>query len=117
MVTSAFAEPAALVAVSVYVVVVVRLTDLLEPVTAAWLSERLAAPETDQERVMVPPPCGSAYLSAVNEAITGTAGCCSFTVTVAVAVVDPAELVAVRVQVVVAETFTATLEPVTLPIP
>jgi hypothetical protein len=97
------AEPEALVAVSVYVVVAVGLT-LVEPL--AWVDVNvpgvmatLVAPLVAQLSVLLAPEVTLVGL-AVNELIVGLLA--EFTVTVSVDVVEPAVLVAVSVYVVVA---------------
>jgi hypothetical protein len=94
----AVTEPAALVAVSTYVVVSSGLTPVEplaeEGVMFPGLMVRLAAPDVVQLSVLVPPNVMPVGL-AVNELIAGRLGW--VTVTVAVAVVVPVLLVAVMV--------------------
>jgi hypothetical protein len=96
-VTLAVELPPPFVAVSVYVVVAVGLTDVLVvPVTGPtpWSIESVVAPVTLQESVELAPGAIDAG-DAVNDAITGTGT--AVTVTVAVAVELPEEFMAVRV--------------------
>ena len=87
--------PTAFVAVSVYVVEAVGLTETLVPATVPtpWSMLRLVAPVTDQDKVLLWPVTIPAGL-AVKLAMVGLLPA---TVTVAVSVVLPAALVAVRV--------------------
>jgi hypothetical protein len=99
----AVVDPAVLVAVSAYVVVVAGLT-LVEPladvdVNVPGVMTRLAAPVVTQLSVLLEPEVIVAGL-AVNEAIVGLLA--AFMVTVSVEVAEPAALVAVSVYVVVA---------------
>ena len=114
-VACAVTEPARLVAVSVYVVVAEGVTsfDVVPVTTPTALSMlRLLAPETDHESVVLAPTLMFAGLAA-KLVIVGS----DTTVTVAVANVDPAALVAVSVYVVVAAGVTTLLVPVTAPTP
>jgi hypothetical protein len=102
MVTCAVAvtEPAALVAVSVYVVVAFGLT-LVEPLPDAEAKEPgemviLVAPDVLQLSVLLEPEVMLEGL-AMKELIVGLLGLLVFTVTVAVEVTEPDELVAVSV--------------------
>ena len=97
-VTAAFTEPAALVAVSVYVVVAVGLT-ALEPLADADVKVPgviviAVAPVVIQLNVLVPPTLMLAEL-AVKDLIRGKFAACTATVTVAFT--EPAALVAVSV--------------------
>jgi hypothetical protein len=96
-------EPAAFVAVSVYIVVAVGLT-LVDPLADADVKlpgviAMLVAPLVDQLSVLLAPELMLVGL-ALNELIVGA--CCAFTVTVAVDVADPFAFVAVSVYIVVA---------------
>jgi hypothetical protein len=95
-VTVAVVDPEALVAVSVYVVVAVGLT-LVDPLAAVDVKvpgeiDTLAAPLVTQLSVLLEPEPMLVGLAA-KETMTGVAD----TVTVTVAVTDPAALVAVNV--------------------
>ena len=92
------AEPAAFVAVSLYVVVAVGLT-VVEPladvdVNVPGVMAMLVAPVADQLNVLLEPEVMVVAL-AVKELIVGMVG--GFTVTVNVEVLAPAVLVAVSV--------------------
>jgi hypothetical protein len=107
MVTCAVAvtEPAALVAVSVYVVVAVGLT-LVEPLADVEVKEpgemvMLVAPLVIQPSVLLEPEVMLEGL-AMKELIVGLLELFVFTVTVTVELAEPDELVAVSVYVVVA---------------
>ena len=100
-------DPVALLAVSVYVVVAVGLT-VVEPVPEVDVNvpgviEIPVAPVVVQLSVLLPPE-EMLVGFAVNELITGNVGAC--TVTTAVAVAEPAALVAVRTYVVVVSGLT-----------
>ncbi|MGA9671680.1 MAG: hypothetical protein WBQ94_20890, partial [Terracidiphilus sp.] len=97
-------DPAALVAVSVYVVVAVGLT-VVDPVADVEVNvpgvmARLVDPDVTQLSVLLVPELMLVGF-AVNEVIVGLFPA-TVTVTIAVDVVDPAALVAVSVYVVVA---------------
>jgi len=96
----AVVEPEEFVAVSVYVVVAVGLTEV-EPVALVEVKvpgviAMEVAPVTDQERELLEPELIVVGFAA-NELIAGLLGPEAFTVTVAVAVTEPEELVAVSV--------------------
>jgi len=111
-VATAVADPFALVAVSVYVVLAVGETDRVLPVTVPipWSIDRLVPPVTVHVRVLEPPDSMDTGF-AVNDEMLGP-GC---TVTWARAVVLPAALEAVSVYTVVVVGETETELPVTVP--
>jgi hypothetical protein len=96
----AVVEPAALVAVSTYVVVAVGLT-LVDPfakvdVNAPGVIAMLVAPEVVQPSVLLEPEAMLVGF-APKELIVGLPGVFAVTVTMAVDVTEPAALVAVSV--------------------